>query len=231
YPAGSTTASWKVGVRGNDVGGPSTGFQNPRDVAIHGSRVYVADTDHNAVQVLHKSDGSYITKIDFPFKTPIGISVGTDGSGHSVILVSDGGDGRVEIFNMALSHVRTLKPVTPNSGTRDAATDSKGNVYAADYRGDQIVKYGPGGTVRATWGGAGAPACKQVPRPYGVDVDASDHVYVASSNLEQIKEFTRKGVCIKTFGTKGSGANQLQQLRRVAVGSGAKPLVYGADLW
>src|SRR5262249_32119511 len=97
--------------------------------------------------------------------------------------------------------------------------------------GDRIIKYSPTGTVITTWGGSGAPACKQIPRPYGVDVDDAGHVYVASSNLEQIKEFQPSGACISTFGTKESGPTQLLQLRRVAVGSGSGPLVYAADLW
>jgi tripartite motif-containing protein 71 len=231
YPSGSSTASWSVGVRGNPVGGTPTGFQNPRDVAVDGTRVYVADTDDNAVQVLDKSDGSFIAKIAFAFTTPIGISVGTDGAGHERILVSNGGNGNIEIFDAALAHVRTIAPITTNSGTRDAATDSNGNIYAADYRGGQIVKYSQTGTVLTTWGGTGAPTCQQIPKPYGVDVDDADHVYVASSNLEQVKSFMPNGSCLATFGTKGSGATQLLQLRRVAVGSGGSPLVYAADLW
>ena len=231
YPAGSTTASWRVGARGNPVGGTPTGFQNPRDVAVGATRVYVADTDDNVVQVLAKSDGHFIGKIPFAFSTPIGISLGTDGARHKRILVSNGGTGTIDVFDASFAHVRTIRPVTANSGTRDAATDSNGNIYVADYRGDQIVKYSPTGTVLKRWGGPGAPACKQVPRPYGVDVDAANHVYVASSNLEQVKEFTSAGACIRTFGTKGTGGNQLLQLRRVAVGRGTNPLVYAADLW
>jgi tripartite motif-containing protein 71 len=231
YPSGSTTASWSVGVRGNPVGGTPTGFQNPRDVAVDATRVFVADTDDNAVQVLDKTDGSFLSKITFAFTTPIGISVGTDGAGHERILVANGGNGNIEVFDGTLAHVRTISPVTPNSGTRDAATDSNGNIYAADYRGNQIVKYSPTGTVLTTWGGSGAPACQQIPKPYGVDVDDADHVYVASSNLEQVKSFMPNGSCLATFGTKGSGATQLLQLRRVAVGPGPSPLVYAADLW
>jgi tripartite motif-containing protein 71 len=231
FPAGSTKASWKVGVRGNPVGGTPTGFQNPRDVALGATRVYVADTDDNAVQVLRKSDGGFMARIDFPFSTPIGVSLGTDGAGHKRILVSSGGTGDVDVFDTSLKHIRTIDPVTPNSGTRDAATDANGNIYAADYRGAQIVKYSPTGTVLRTWGGASAPTCQQIPKPYGVDVDAANHVYVASSNLERIKEFTPKGACIRSFGKKGSGATKLLQLRRVAVGSGSSPIVYAADLW
>jgi sugar lactone lactonase YvrE len=232
YPAGSTSASWVVGKRGNAVGASPTGFQNPRDVAVDANRVYVADSDNNVVQVLDKSTGAYITKINYAMVTPIGVSVGNAANGDKLILVSNGGNGKVYVFDASLSFVRALNPVTTNSGTRDAATDSDGNVYVADYRGDQIVKYSPTGAVLDTFGGgASAPTCQQITRPYGVDVDDQDHVYVASSTVGTIKEFTANGACEATFGVRGTGANQLLQLRRVAVGSGSSPLVYGADLW
>jgi YVTN family beta-propeller protein len=238
YPAGSSTPSWSVGVRGNPVGGsPPTGFQNPRDVAVDGTRVYVADTDNNAVQVLDKSDGSFIAKIAATFSSPIGVSVGTDGAGHERILVSNGGTGAVSLFNSSLASVGSIPALTANAGTRDAATDSNGNVYVADYRNNRIVKFSPAGSVLTMWGGAGAPTCQQIPKPYGVDVDDANHVYVATSNLSLVKEFQPNGSCISpgtangAFGVKGSGATQLLQLRRVAVGPGASPVVFAADLW
>jgi Uncharacterized conserved protein len=193
YARGATSPTWSVGVRGAPVGGAADSFQNPRDVAVDANYVYVADTDDNVVQVLNKSTGVFVKKIAYKFSTPLGVSVGTDGAGHERVLVSNGGSGTVEVFDAALNHVLTVQPLTSNAGTRDAATDSKGNIYAADYRGNRIVKYSPTGTYLAQWGGSGAPTCQQVPRPYGVDVDDANHVYVASSNLEQIKEFSTTG--------------------------------------
>jgi sugar lactone lactonase YvrE len=231
FAAGSATPTWSVGTRGALAGATPDGFQNPRDVAVDNSYVYVADTDNNVVQVLNKADGSFVTTIAYKFSTPIGISVGNDGAGHERILVSNGGSGAVDVFSFALAHTVTVPPLTSNAGTRDAATDSAGNIYTADYRSDRIDKYSPTGTLLLQWGGSTATTCHKVPRPYGVDVDAADHVYVASSNLELIKEFNPDGSCVATFGTKGSGAGQLLQLRRVAVGPGSSPLVFGADLW
>ncbi len=231
FAAGSATPTWSVGARGAVAGGSPNGFQNPRDVAVDANYVFVADTDNNIVQVLSKADGSFVKKIDYKFSTPIGVSVGTDGSGHERILVSNGGSGAVDLFSFSLTHVLTIPPINANAGTRDAATDSAGNIYTADYRGDRVDKYSPSGSLLLQWGGSGATTCHQVPRPYGVDVDAADHVYVASSNLEVIKDFNPDGSCVATFGTKGSGSGQLLQLRRVAVGPGASPLVFAADLW
>jgi tripartite motif-containing protein 71 len=231
FAAGSATPTWSVGTRGAAPGASPDGFQNPRDVAVDNSYVYVADTDNNIVQVLSKADGSFVKKIDYKFVTPIGVSVGTNGSGNERILVSSGGSGAVDVFSFALAHLMTISAITSNAGTRDAATDSAGNIYTADYRNDRVDKYSPTGTLLLQWGGSGATTCHKIPRPYGVDVDAANHVYVASSNLSQIKEFNADGSCVATFGTKGSGSGQLLQLRRVAAGPGTSPLVFGADLW
>ena len=74
-------------------------------------------------------------------------------------------------------------------------------------------------------------------------MDANNNIYVASSELEVIKVFhvtAGKVSCANlpgsspatnTIGTKGTGPNQIFQLRRVAVGAGSDPTVYAADLW
>src|SRR5918999_4414434 len=124
YPAGSTTPSWSVGLRGAPVGGSPTGLQNPRDVALDTTYVYVADTDNNAVQVLRKSDGGFVTRFAHRFSTPIGVSVGTNGSGQKRILVSNGGSGVVDVFNASFSRILSVPPLASNAGTRDAATDA-----------------------------------------------------------------------------------------------------------
>ena len=109
---------------------------------------------------------------------------------------------------------------------RDADTDSHGDIYVADFANNRMAKFGPGGKWLRNWGTKGS-ANGRFARPYGVAVDATDHVYVADSNNERIQEFTRKGRYVAKWGKRG----QFTQLRRVAVGGGTRPNVYGADLW
>ncbi len=238
YPAGATTTSapggWLVGKRGDPVGIGTNSFSNPRDLAV-GSKIWVADTDDQTVQVLNPSDGSWVRNISHTFKSPIGVSVGNVG-GQERVLVSDGVTGNVYIFNNSDTLLRTIPPVTSNAGTRDAAIDADGNVYTADYRNNRINKYGPSGnTPILQWGGSNSADCHFVPKPYGVDIDDAGNVYVASSNLEVSKKFTSAGACVAgaTYGTKAGGLDdtKIYQLRRVAVGAGASPKVYNADLW
>ena len=219
YPSGSPTPVWTVGERGYPISRPS--FDNPRDVAVLGDLVYVAQP--SGVSVLSATDGRFLQSLNFGFLVPIGVSIGNDPAGNPLILVSDGSTAQVEVFNSAEQHVRSIPAMSADSGTRDADTDSAGNFYVADYRNDRIAKFGPHGTLITTWGGAGAPSCAQIPKPYGVEVDDADRVYVAASNNNALRSFTTDGDCIRRYGTGGTGDQQLSQLRRVAVSDGAEP--------
>ena len=52
---------------------------------------------------------------------------------------------------------------------------------------------------------------------------SNDNVYVADSDNNRIQEFTPSGTPVNTFGQPGTGSDDFQQLRRVAVGSGPPP--------
>jgi DNA-binding beta-propeller fold protein YncE len=258
YAAGTTTLDWSVGVRGAPIGGGTDSFTAPRDLATDGSFVYVADTDDATVQVLNANTGAFVQNVKTfgsggtsTFQDPIGISVGHNGSTEE-ILVSDGVTGNVYVFGFgtASSPIGSLlffvPPTNATEGTRDAATDSAGNIFTADYRGNAIDEYGPtdstGATPIRSWGATSG--CLDVAKPYGIDVDTADtpnRVYVASSTLSEIKVFDDSGNCLNV-GTTGANIigtptsvstdpTELFQLRRVAVGSGSSPLIYAADLW
>jgi DNA-binding beta-propeller fold protein YncE len=229
FAPGASTPSWRKGSRGASYAAGN--FSNPRDIAVGAAHLWVADTDHYLVQVLGL-DGSYQGKLNYKFRSPIGVSTGVDANGNEIVLVADGGSGNIEIFSPAGSHLRTIPPrLGSTAGSRDAATDAVGRIYVADYRHDRVQVYDPNGNWLRSWGGAGSPTCQLIPRPYGVDVDAAGRIYVASSNKNQVKVFTTDGTCVKTIGRYGTTNTTLSQLRRVAVGAGADPLVYAADLW
>ena len=251
YQAGTTTLLWSVGVRGATIGGGTDSFIAPRDVATDGTFVYVGDTDNADVQVLNASNGSFVKIVKtfgtggtLKFQDPIGISVGHNASHTEEILVSDGVTGNVYVFDTSMTLQFTVAPTAKTEGTRDAATDSAGNIYTDDYRGNAVDKYGPsGGALLASWGSTSNTNCLDVAKPYGIDIDTADtpnRVYVASSTLEEVKVFDTSGNCLNVgstganvIGTKvtTNSPTGLFQLRRVAVGAGSNPLVYAADLW
>ena len=172
--------------------------------------------------------------------------MGHNASNAEEILVSDGISGNVYVFDTSFNLQFTVAPTetNPPEGTRDAATDSAGNIYTDDYRSNKIDKYSPSGTFML-WGFGNVTAsnCQAVTAPYGIDIDTADtpnRVYVASSTLEEVKVFDTSGNCLdvgttgnNVIGTKvkTNSPTGLFQLRRVAVGAGQNPLIYAADLW
>lgn len=227
------TLLWTTGSRGPKAEGR---FSNPRDVAYHDGRVYVADTGYRRVQVLDAADGSVDTVWSYSFGTILGVSSGVDAAGQPIILVPDVSTNAttgstVRIFTPDGSLVRTIG-TGPGAGQgqlnepRDAATDSAGNVYVADYANDRIATFSPTGTWLANWGAKGSEP-GNFRRPYGIDVDDADRVYVADSNNDRIQRLSTSGVYEAEYGN----GTEFFMLRRVAVGTGTSPAVFGADLW
>jgi tripartite motif-containing protein 71 len=225
---------WNVGVRGVKSAG---NFDNPRDVAYLNGRVYVADLGYKRVQVLDAATGAPISVWGTSFPSTIGISAGVDGNGNSIILVTEDVLNQVRIFTPSGSPVRTIGSGVNGSlpgqlaAPRDAATDSAGNVYVADYANNRIAKFSPTGAWITAWGTEGGKN-GQFRRPYGIALDVQNRVWVADNTNHRIQEFTSSGTYIRQMGTSGSGPGQFFQIRRVAVIPGViNPKVYGADLW
>ena len=228
------TLLWNVGVRGVKAPG---NFDNPRDIAYLNGKLYVADLGNKRVQVLDASTGAVDAVWTETFPSTIGISAGVDGSGNPIILVTEDVLNQTRIYTPSGTFIRADGTGSAGSGAgqlnapRDAATDSAGNVYVADYANNRIAKFGPTGAWITSWGtGGGKPG--QFRRPYGVTVDVDNNVWVADSTNHRIQEFTSNGTFIRALGSSGTGSGQFFMLRRVAVTPGvSNPDVYGTDLW
>ena len=222
---------WRVGTRGS---GSTAKYLYPRDVAFLDGTVYVGDTGNGRVVPLDASTGAPAGAAWTGFTGLMGISSGVDASGSDVILVTEDQKNRVQVRSPSGTLIR-LVGSGPGSGNgqlkqpRDAATDAAGNIYVADFQNNRIVKFGPAGGFIANWTNAGGGSTFN--RPYGVDVDDTGFVYVADSNNNRIEKLTATGSFVRSFGSPGSGPGEFTHLRRVGVGPGADPSVYGADLW
>jgi tripartite motif-containing protein 71 len=223
---------WRVGTRGPKT---LTEFVDPRDVAFLNGVLYVGDTGNKRIVTLDAATGSPIGAWSFAFGTILGVSAGKDAAGNDVILVTQDNKNITQEFTPAGVLIRTIGS-GPGSGDgqlkapRDAATDSQGNIYIADYANNRVAKFSPTGVWIKNWGSTGTGTGK-FQRPYGIDIDDNDVVYVADSNNERIQTFTTGGTFLSSFGSAGTGNGQFFQLRRVVVSHGASPTVYAADLW
>src|SRR6478672_1352446 len=166
-------ALWRVfGQRGSKALG---NFDNPRDIAYLDGKLYVADLGNKRVQVLDAATGDPLEAWSTVFPSPIGISAGVDGSGNPIILVTQDVKNQVTTFKPDGTptgvHFGTGTAGSGNgqlNAPRDAATDSAGNVYVADYANDRIAKFSPTGAWIKSWGTEGGKN-GQFRRPYGVD--------------------------------------------------------------
>jgi tripartite motif-containing protein 71 len=227
---------WQQGSRGPKAPGR---FENPRDVAFVHGKVYVCDTGYSRVQVLDAATGSVVTVWSHRFGSIMGISAGVEASGTHVILVAENTANTIRVFTTSGTLIRSIGSGPGNgagqlNGARDAATDAHGNVYVADYANSRVSVFGPGGGWIGSWGVNGTGP-GQFRRPYGIDLDDAGDVYVADSN-DYIHRFhwdptLKKATFVRAYGTPGTGAGQFSMLRRVAVGAGTSPKVFGADLW
>jgi len=232
------TQLWRVGKRGTKANG---NFQQPRDVAYANGLIYVADTGNNRLEALSASSGAWLQTFSHHFSAIMGVGVGVDGSGNAVVLAADSTQNVIDVFNPAGTLLRTVGSAGSGDGqlnqARDATTDLAGNIYVADFKNERVQVFSPSGAFIRAWGTkcptAGCTQPGQFKDPYGIVRDAAGNVYV-SDNI-RIQEFTPQGTFIAQYGQTcpkgGCTGDKLFQLRRVAVGSGATPNVYAADLW
>ena len=136
--------------------------------------------------MLNAKTGAWIATWPHQFLSVIGIGAGPNGHGGTVILTADDDANTVAEWTTTGNLVAQIAaPLGKGNGKlnepRDADTDSHGDIYVADFANDRMAKFGPTGKWLRNWGTKGAHN-GQFARPYGVAVDATDHVYV---RLEQ----------------------------------------------
>jgi hypothetical protein len=88
------------------------------------------------------------------------------------------------------------------------ATDSGGNVYVTEYYSHHVKKFGPTGTLLATWGSAGS-GNGQFTNPTGIAVDGAGSIYVAEAGNHRIQKLDSSGNYISKWGSYGSAPGQL----------------------
>jgi len=95
------------------------------------------------------------------------------------------------------------------------ATDSKGNVYIADYINNRIRMVDTSGTIQTVagnglfgFGGDGGPATSaELFMPQGVSVDKSGNIYIADTSNTRVRQVNSSGTIVTLAGTGLQGYN------------------------
>lgn len=99
------------------------------------------------------------------------------------------------------------------------ATDSSGNIYAAEQNNSRVTEYSSNGVWIRDFGSSGS-GNGQLNYAEGVAVDASGNVYVADQNNNRVVEFDSSGSFVKNISSSGSGNGQVSGPEDVAFDSG-----------
>jgi len=213
-------------------GGGQPQFNGPEGVAVDpAGNVYVADQNNHRIRkitpegVVSTLAGSTEGFVDGAgtsarFNNPAGVAV--DSSGN--VYVADYGNHLIRKITPQ-GFVSTLagtahKPGRTRGESTSAqfnnphgvATDSRGNVYVADYRNHMIRKITPEGFVSnfagtGTAGHVDGPGTRaQFNKPRGVATDSRGNVYVSDEHNHRVRKITPEGVVDTLAGIDTAGS-------------------------
>ena len=225
-----TTLAGSGASGSNDGQGIAASFFAPSAIAVDASgNLYVADTDNNMIRKI--TPGGLVSTLagsktsgntngqgtQASFNTPKGIAV--DASGN--VYVADTNNELIRKITPG-GLVSTLagsgsSGSTDGQGTaasfwypRGVALDAFGNLFVADY--GSIRKITPGGLVSTFAGGGGATINSDgqginssFDVPFGIAVDASNNVYVADQDNNEIRIINSSGLVNTLAGSITAG--------------------------
>lgn len=175
---------------------------NPVTMALDrkASRLYVSDAVSRVIVVLDL-DGRYINKIgsggegDGQFNLPVSVAI--DSHGH--LIVADAFGASVQIFDSEGKFLRKFGQRGDGAGDfqliKSVAVDSEDNIYVVDGRMHNISIFNPQGELLLVLGGyyaisgSGKLAPGGFSVPIGLDIDATDRIYVVDQLNARVQVF------------------------------------------
>lgn len=156
--------------------------------------LYVAESDHNAVQKV-TAGGQFIGGLGLAdYKVPNGIAATRDGQ----LLVADTWNQRVRRVLPDGTGIGDLPvPASGFYGPRDVTVAPTGDIFVANAGRSEVVHYGANGLVLHTWGTKGA-GDSQFNEPLGVAASDTE-VFVADYLNGRIQVFTFDGKLRRKF--------------------------------
>lgn len=98
-----------------------------------------------------------------------------------------------------------IEPPTPRQGARRVWSDSKGNVWVAEWNSGNLSRYSPASGRWSTWRAPGAE-----PRLYAVYVDETDRVWASEWSAQVMLRFDPRSEKFESFRSSSGTANVRQ---------------------
>ena len=192
----------------NTIGSMGSGdgqFYGPCSISIIEEVMYIADFGNYRIQKL-TTGGKFLHKFggegsgQGQFKYPCGVVVDS----KNRVIVSDGGNNRVQVFSQDGDWLLTIDGTgnNPFKGPWGLSLDPQGNIHVAAYGSNTIIVFTSEGTYVRSYG--------DVKGPLGVAVDEEGYSYVSEYDGGCFSIFDPKGQKIHTVGN-------LNKPRRVAL--------------
>jgi len=214
-------------------------FNCPEGVAISsdGQLIVVGDSLNHRVQIFN-SDGEFVHEFgqkghaDGQFDMPGGVTIGTVGAvqgsrGDEHIVVTDQGNGRIQVFTRDGAFVRCIGRAGTQPGClmepTGVAVTPEGNVAVADYANHRVQIFSGTGEVMLVIGQEGS-AEGEFNHPSGLAVSQAGDIYVADYQNDRIQVFKEDGTFVRTIGCTGDEAGFFDRPFDVAV-SGSEILI------
>lgn len=220
-----------------DKGSREGEFNCPEGLAVdRDGRVIVADSLNHRVQI-YRADGTFVRTFGAngsavgSFNMPGGIAVGAVGppadgndrnNNEQLIIVTDQGNGRVQVFDSEGTFLRTVGTLGSQDGQllepTGVAINAAGQIVVADYQNHRVQIFADDGTFVLKFGEHGA-AEGQFEHPSGIAIGPNGDIVVADYQNDRIQVFTADGTFVRAIGTHGAGPGEFDRPFDVAVSS------------
>jgi DNA-binding beta-propeller fold protein YncE len=233
-PAMASGASpyWLVGAWGSRGAGDGQ-FGSTFEISVtpDGSRVYVADAEHQRVEYF-KSNGTYLGQWGSmghgwgAFQYPCGVAVSPDGAR---VYVADADDSRIQYFDLGGAWQgqwgsNGSGPGLLNAPCSLAFSPDGSRLYVADTGNDRVQYFSPTGSAQGLWGSHGTTA-GLFSGARNVAVRADGTVYVADQFNHRIEYFAPDGDYLGQWGSIFSSVGSLDRAFDVAVAADGTSVV------
>ena len=196
----------------NTIGSEGSGngqFDGPCSISIKGKVMYIAEFGNHRIQKL-TTRGEFLHKFgkkgsgQRQLRCPRGVVVDS----KNRVIVSDGGNNRVQVFSQDGDWLSTIVGTgnNPFEAPWGLSLDPKENIHVAAYDSNTIKVFTPEGTYVRSYG--------DVKSPSGVAVDEEGYSYVSEHDGGCFSIFDPKGQKIHTVGNlKGTHGMALDPQR------------------